>query len=485
MLESGQAWAVQLADGDSQAHLEWHGLSPVTAYAGHPNGGLPRAVAWGHYEQSCRVTGDLHVGGRRIAFDGLRPARPLVGAPPLGRAPPVALGHRLPRRRPRLQPLRGPRAQRGHVDQRLRARPRRRRVRRGLGPRAGALRRRRRRAATASSSSSATARRSRSPASGPGFSIPVRPAPDQPVTVHETPMRLRAADGTEGYGDLRAPRHRVRLTAGDGLDAVAGLAGRAPRRRVARHRRTLVGGRRCPPALRAGVGHEGAHRRRGARGHPGGDRRPRRAGRPAGIDRPAAPVPRLRAALRGRRRRSPRRASVASTATPPSRCWARSSPSARACPPSTTCGRPCCVPLGMSATDMGDSPAHGASSTVTDLLRLGGELLTPGRVLEPAVHAEMITPQLPDLAGVLPGFGRQDPNPWGLGFEIRDHKAPALDAARRVAAHLRPLRPVRRLPLGRPRRGRGLRGALGGAVRRLGPGGLARPRLRRPRGGAS
>jgi hypothetical protein len=27
----------------------------------------------------------------------------------------------------------------------------------------------------------------------------VHPAPDQPVTVHETPMRLRA-DGVDGYG---------------------------------------------------------------------------------------------------------------------------------------------------------------------------------------------------------------------------------------------------------------------------------------------
>jgi CubicO group peptidase (beta-lactamase class C family) len=28
------------------------------------------------------------------------------------------------------------------------------------------------------------------------------------------------------------------------------------------------------------------------------------------------------------------------------------------------------------------------------------------------------------LAGVLPGFGRQDPNDWGFGVEIRDGKSP-------------------------------------------------------------
>jgi hypothetical protein len=70
MLQAGQAWAVQLADGETKAHLEWHGLSPATSYDAHPGGPLPRAVAWGHYEQSCRVTGDFVVGGRSIAFDG-------------------------------------------------------------------------------------------------------------------------------------------------------------------------------------------------------------------------------------------------------------------------------------------------------------------------------------------------------------------------------------------------------------------------------
>ena len=30
----------------------------------------------------------------------------------------------------------------------------------------------------------------------------------------------------------------------------------------------------------------------------------------------------------------------------------------------------------------------------------------------------------PGLSGVLPGFGHQDPNDWGLGFEIRDEKKP-------------------------------------------------------------
>ena len=45
------------------------------------------------------------------------------------------------------------------------------------------------------------------------------------------------------------------------------------------------------------------------------------------------------------------------------------------------------------------------------------------------------TVQYPGLRGVLPGFGAQDPNDWGLGFEIRGHKSAALD--RRAATRPR------------------------------------------------
>jgi CubicO group peptidase (beta-lactamase class C family) len=30
----------------------------------------------------------------------------------------------------------------------------------------------------------------------------------------------------------------------------------------------------------------------------------------------------------------------------------------------------------------------------------------------------------PEVNGVLPGYGMQKPNDWGLGFELRDHKSP-------------------------------------------------------------
>ncbi len=83
-----------------------------------------------------------------------------------------------------------------------------------------------------------------------------------------------------------------------------------------------------------------------------------------------------------------------------------------------------CAPLEMSSTAVPGSPAHGGHSTVTDLLRLAAELLAPGRILARETVAEATTAQLPHLVGVLPGYGRQDPNPWGLGFELHGHKSP-------------------------------------------------------------
>jgi CubicO group peptidase (beta-lactamase class C family) len=82
-------------------------------------------------------------------------------------------------------------------------------------------------------------------------------------------------------------------------------------------------------------------------------------------------------------------------------------------------------PLGMSATDLepGGSPAAGAVSTVDDLARFAAELQAP-TVLHPATLAEATGVVFPGLRGVLPGYGIQNPNDWGLGFEIRGTKSP-------------------------------------------------------------
>lgn len=81
-------------------------------------------------------------------------------------------------------------------------------------------------------------------------------------------------------------------------------------------------------------------------------------------------------------------------------------------------------PLALTATDLRDgSLAHGAWSTVDDLTRVAVELLRP-TLVAPATLADATRVQFPGLDGVLPGFGRQAPNDWGLGFELRGHKAP-------------------------------------------------------------
>jgi len=65
----------------------------------------------------------------------------------------------------------------------------------------------------------------------------------------------------------------------------------------------------------------------------------------------------------------------------------------------------------------------GASGTLADLGALARELLAPARLAEETL-AEARRVQFPGLEGVLPGFGRQSPNDWGLGLELRDAKSP-------------------------------------------------------------
>lgn len=83
------------------------------------------------------------------------------------------------------------------------------------------------------------------------------------------------------------------------------------------------------------------------------------------------------------------------------------------------------APLDMTATRLDGSPAHGAHGAARDLVRLAADLLAPESALVATTTRDRATSvAFADLAGVLPGFGRQDPNPWGLGVEVRGHKAP-------------------------------------------------------------
>ncbi|MBK1788118.1 serine hydrolase domain-containing protein [Prauserella cavernicola] len=80
-------------------------------------------------------------------------------------------------------------------------------------------------------------------------------------------------------------------------------------------------------------------------------------------------------------------------------------------------------PLGMDATTLKGSPGADAESTVDDLTAFAAELQQP-TLLAPSTLTSATEVVFPGLTGVLPGFGHQKPNDWGLGFEIRDHKSP-------------------------------------------------------------
>ncbi|WP_328317286.1 serine hydrolase domain-containing protein [Streptomyces sp. NBC_00388] len=80
-------------------------------------------------------------------------------------------------------------------------------------------------------------------------------------------------------------------------------------------------------------------------------------------------------------------------------------------------------PLGMADTSLEGSPAKDGVSTADDLARFAAELQAP-RLLDPRTVAEATSVVHPGLKGVLPGYGLQNPNDWGLGFEIRGTKSP-------------------------------------------------------------
>ncbi|WP_375487555.1 serine hydrolase domain-containing protein [uncultured Mycobacterium sp.] len=83
-------------------------------------------------------------------------------------------------------------------------------------------------------------------------------------------------------------------------------------------------------------------------------------------------------------------------------------------------------PLAMTATRLDggtEAAGFGATSTLADLAAFAVDLLRPATV-SAQMHAEATTVQFPGLDGVLPGYGVQRPNDWGLGFEIRDAKSP-------------------------------------------------------------
>ena len=94
-------------------------------------------------------------------------------------------------------------------------------------------------------------------------------------------------------------------------------------------------------------------------------------------------------------------------------------------------------PLGMTTADIPGSPAHAGLASADDLSLFGAELARPTLVSAPLAALAGLS-QFPALAGVVPGYGRFAPCPWGLGVEIRGEKSPhwtAPDASARTIGH--------------------------------------------------
>lgn len=88
-------------------------------------------------------------------------------------------------------------------------------------------------------------------------------------------------------------------------------------------------------------------------------------------------------------------------------------------------------PLGMSSASLTGSPARDGRATVADWIPVLSMLLAGGApLLDPSTVADATSVQYPGLPGVLPGYGSQADNTWGLGVEIRGPKQPHWTSAR-------------------------------------------------------
>ncbi len=96
-------------------------------------------------------------------------------------------------------------------------------------------------------------------------------------------------------------------------------------------------------------------------------------------------------------------------------------------------------PLGMTATELRGSPAHAMWSNVDDIVRFMQEVTRPVLLSAETAH-DAVRPHFPALGGIVPGVGRFDTCPWGMGFEIRGDKSPHWTGERQLRGDIRSLR---------------------------------------------
>jgi CubicO group peptidase (beta-lactamase class C family) len=81
------------------------------------------------------------------------------------------------------------------------------------------------------------------------------------------------------------------------------------------------------------------------------------------------------------------------------------------------------VPLGMDASELRGSPAHQVHSSLGDTCRFVAEVMRPS-LIDVSTADDATRTHYPTLAGIVPGVGRYEQCPWGLGFEVRGTKEP-------------------------------------------------------------
>ena len=121
------------------------------------------------------------------------------------------------------------------------------------------------------------------------------------------------------------------------------------------------------------------------------------------------------------RRRSPVPASAVSTRTRASTCWRTAR---RTCGDALR-GVPAASvldPLGLVGTELQGRPSEGLHGTLADLAAFGRELLAPPWSPRRPWARRRRSSSRPRRRP--PGPGRQEPNDWGLGFELKDAKRP-------------------------------------------------------------
>ena len=81
------------------------------------------------------------------------------------------------------------------------------------------------------------------------------------------------------------------------------------------------------------------------------------------------------------------------------------------------------APLGMNSSTLAGPAASGMIGSTQDVGAFIQEVRSP-TLVHPSTAAEALRVQYAYLAGTVPGVGRYDLCPWGLGFEIRGAKQP-------------------------------------------------------------